>query len=78
MLRRRFHGLTADNSDLNVRVTDLGTMVELPTDTLFAFDSAELGPEAEPKLLKATELVRRGGPGSVGVVGHTDANGGDA
>ena len=70
--------LTGDVSDLNVRVTELGTVVDLPSDALFEFDKAELTPAATTALRKAAELIRRGAPGPIQVVGHTDSKGDDA
>ncbi|WCT73193.1 OmpA family protein [Sphingomonas naphthae] len=70
--------LTADVSGLNVRITDTATIVDLPTDTLFAFDSAELGPDAAENLGKAADAIRRGAPGPVTIIGHTDGKGSDS
>ena len=50
-------------------------MVELPADTLFAFDVADLSPGAQANLAKAAELVRGAPPGAVAVTGYTDAKG---
>ncbi|MFV0625243.1 OmpA family protein [Sphingomonas sp. ac-8] len=70
--------LTADVSGLTVRTTDYGRVVDLPTDTLFAFDSAELEPGAETNLAKVAELLRSSPPDEVRILGHTDAKGEDA
>lgn len=51
------------------------SQVDLATDVLFAFDSAELGPSAQSALEAAAEEVGRRGPGQVLVVGHTDDQG---
>lgn len=67
--------LSADRSDLSVRVTDLGTVIELPADALFDYDKASLTAAAETELRKAAELIGRGPPGPIQVVGHTDSNG---
>lgn len=77
-LTGRVSGLTGDTSGLNVRQSDLGTVVELPSDTLFAFDSAELGPQAEASLAKAADLIRAAPAGDIAIIGHTDAKGDDA
>lgn len=69
--------LTADTSGLMVRVTDTARIVELATDTLFAFDSAKLEPGAEPNLLRTAELIRQAPAGDLRIVGHTDAKGAD-
>ena len=70
--------LRGDVSGLNSRITDTGTIVELPSDALFEFDSAELGPAAEDLLRKALPAVRQAPAGPLGFVGHTDSKGGDA
>ncbi len=77
-LRGEVSGLSGDTSGLATRVTDLGTVVELPTDTLFAFDKADLSPDAEDNLAKAAELIRQAPPGPIAITGHTDAKGDDA
>jgi outer membrane protein OmpA-like peptidoglycan-associated protein len=69
--------LSADKSDLNVRVTDLGTVIDLPADALFDYDEATLTPAAETELRKATALIGRGPAGPVQVIGHTDSKGDD-
>ena len=70
--------LRADTSGLNVRETAFGTVVELPADTLFEFDKAELAPDAATNLAKVAELIRSAPAGAIGIVGHTDAKGDDA
>ncbi|WP_426162831.1 OmpA family protein [Sandarakinorhabdus sp. DWP1-3-1] len=67
--------LSADRSDLKVRVTDLGTIIDLPADALFDYDQATLTPAAETELRKAAELIRRSPGGSITVIGHTDSDG---
>ncbi len=76
-LRAAVSPLSGSTSGLNVRVTDLATIVALPTDALFAFDSAELGPDSVAGLRSTAELIRAGGPGTIEIVGHTDAKGTD-
>ena len=61
-----------------MRVTDISTILDLPTDTLFPFDSAELTPQAAESLGRAAEMVRASGPGKITVAGHTDAKGDEA
>lgn len=70
--------LKADISGLNVRTTDTQTIVDLPADTLFEFDRADLTRAAAANLAKVAELVRRAPAGPVEMVGHTDAKGDDA
>jgi outer membrane protein OmpA-like peptidoglycan-associated protein len=50
--------------------------VSLAADVLFAFDSAELEPAAEPSLAEAGDLLTRA-TGVVTIVGHTDDVGTD-
>lgn len=70
--------LKGDVSGLNVRVTDMGTVIDLPADAVFEFDKAELTPAAAGELLKAAELIRAGPPGAIQVIGHTDSLGDEA
>jgi outer membrane protein OmpA-like peptidoglycan-associated protein len=77
-LRGQVSALHGDTSGLTTRTTAFGTVVELPTDTLFAFDRAELSPQAEADLQHVAELIRRAPPGPIAVTGHTDSKGDDA
>lgn len=61
-----------------VRQTELHTVVELASDVLFDFDSAQLAPDAEAALRHTAELAAAAGSGRITVVGHTDAKGDDA
>ncbi|WP_432769206.1 MAG: OmpA family protein [Sphingopyxis sp.] len=70
--------LTGDVSGLNIRVTDMGTIIDLAADALFEFDKAELTPAAEAQLQKAAALIRKAPAGGIQVIGHTDAKGDDA
>jgi len=76
-LQAQISSLSGSASGFNARVTDTSTIVELASDALFAFDSAELSPEATSSLAKTADLIRAGGPGEVAIVGHTDAKGDD-
>lgn len=72
-------GLSGSTSDLAVRVTDLGTVIDLPADALFAYDKSALSPDAEAQLRKAADIVRASPvTGAIQVIGHTDDHGGDA
>jgi len=77
-LRGQVSALTGDISGLNTRVTDMGTIVDLPADALFEYDKADLTPAAAAQLGKAADLIRRGPPGPIQVIGHTDSRGDDA
>lgn len=70
--------LNADTSGLDVRITETRTIVDLPADTLFAFDRADLTPAATTNLVKVAELVRQAPAGVVELIGHTDAKGDEA
>ena len=70
--------LTGTVSGLNTRVTDMGTIIDLPADALFEYDKAVLTPAAEVELRKAAEMIRRSPPGAIRVVGHTDNKGDEA
>ena len=69
--------LTGAVTDFRVTVTDMGTTVELATDTLFEFDKAELAPNALANLQRVAEMIRSGGAGTVTITGHTDSKGDD-
>lgn len=55
-----------------------GMRVHLSADRLFAGRSADLAPSARDVLLRTAAAVRRGGPGEVMVIGHTDVAGEEA
>jgi len=74
-VRRNASSLTGAVSDLNVRMTDLSLIVELPSDVLFEFDQATLSPAAKTQLTQAADSIRAGGEGTIKVVGHTDSKG---
>ncbi|WOK35935.1 OmpA family protein [Sphingomonas sp. C3-2] len=67
--------LTSKVSGLAIRVTDMGTIVDLPADALFQFDKAELTSSATEQLLKVAELIRGAPEGTIRVIGHTDSKG---
>ena len=77
--------LTGSVSGLNgavtaflVRETATATIVEMAADTLFAFDSADLSPQAQDSLNRLKELIAKGGAGNIVVTGHTDDKGTDS
>ena len=70
--------LNADISGLNVRTSDTQLIVDLPADTLFEFDRADLTPAATANLAKVADLIRQAPAGAIEVAGHTDAKGDDA
>lgn len=70
--------LTGNIREFTVRITASSTIVALPSDTLFAFDKADLTPHALQTLPKVAELIGRGGGGAIVIAGHTDALGSDA
>jgi outer membrane protein OmpA-like peptidoglycan-associated protein len=69
--------LAGDVREFAVRITASSTIVELPSDTLFAFDKADLTPQALQTLPKVADLIRRAGAGDIVIAGHTDALGSD-
>lgn len=77
-LRGTVSALTGTVSGLDTRVTDMGLIIDLPSDALFDFDEATLTPAAEAELRKAADLIRRSPPGGLQVIGHTDDRGDDA
>ena len=70
--------LTGTVSGLNTRITDMGTIIDLPADALFEYDKAVLTQAAEVELRKAAEMIRGSPPGAIRVIGHTDSKGDDA
>lgn len=69
------NAIQAKIEDLRVRETETEIRLELAADVLFAFDSAEVRPEAGAALGRALELVRGKARGAVRIEGHTDAKG---
>lgn len=74
-LTAKVSGLTGDVGGFERRETDTRVILALATDTLFAFDRAELGPNAAANLLKVADGIRAGGAGDVTITGFTDAKG---
>lgn len=75
-LRSNVSPLKGSVADLNVRVTEFGRVVDLPSDALFEYGKADLTPSAETQLRKAAEIIRSSPNGNViGIVGHTDSHG---
>lgn len=71
-------GLTGQITGFSMHQTEAHTVVELASDVLFAFDSAELAPDAETALRRTAELAAGAARGQITVTGHTDSMGGDA
>jgi outer membrane protein OmpA-like peptidoglycan-associated protein len=55
----------------------MNRIVELPSDVLFAFDSADLRPEAVASLREVADEIRGAPAGAIVIVGHTDSKGSD-
>lgn len=70
--------LDADISGLNVRTSETQVVVDLPADTLFEFDRADLTPAASTNLGKVADLIRGAPAGTIAIVGYTDAKGDDS
>ncbi|MBA3562927.1 MAG: OmpA family protein [Gammaproteobacteria bacterium] len=64
--------------DLALEETDTEIRIDLAADVLFAFDSAELQPQAAATLQQAAAVIRERATGTVRIEGHTDAKGDDA
>jgi outer membrane protein OmpA-like peptidoglycan-associated protein len=77
-LRANVSDLTGNISGLNTRVTDMGLIIDLPSDALFDFDKAALTADAEAQLRKAADVIRQSPPGALRIIGHTDDRGDDA
>lgn len=77
-LHAKVSPLSGKLSGLNTRVTDMGTIIDLPSDALFEYDEAALTPAAEVELRKAAELIRASPPGAIEIIGHTDSKGDDS
>lgn len=62
-----------------VREQGATVTVDLAADVLFAFDSADLNPDADTKLTQVAATIRqRGATGGIQIIGHTDDEGTDA
>lgn len=82
-LQLPIHDLTLSVSSLDGSFTDSEDAEErtvtLAADVLFAFDSAELGPQSQASLAEAAEVLRKDAAGkSVNIDGYTDSMGEDA
>lgn len=77
-LTGKVSGLTSKVSGLSIRTTDMGIIIDLPADALFAFDKADLTPAATEQLGKAADVIRSSPPGTIRIVGHSDSKGDDA
>ena len=55
--------LSGEISAFRVSETATTTVVELAADVLFAFDKADLSPQAPAQLQRAADLIRQGGAG---------------
>ncbi len=70
--------LSGTVSGLDTRITDMGTVIDLPSDALFEYDKAALTQAAETELRKAAKLIAQSPPGAIHIIGHTDSKGDDA
>jgi len=87
--QRKILDLVAKVDDLTTKITDLqGNVsveqspkqveVTLAADVFFAFDTADLNPDAQSKLAEASKLIKTEAKGPVKIDGYTDAVGDDA
>src|SRR5471032_268219 len=52
-------------------------IVDLPSDVLFAYDSAKLAAGADVALSRTVRIIAEGGPGPITITGYTDGKGED-
>jgi outer membrane protein OmpA-like peptidoglycan-associated protein len=52
-------------------------IVDLPSDVLFAYDSAKLATGADAALSRTARIIAEGGPGPITITGYTDGKGED-
>jgi outer membrane protein OmpA-like peptidoglycan-associated protein len=57
--------------------SDTAMIIDLPSDVLFAYDSAKLAPGADAALERTTRIIAEGGAGPIGITGYTDGKGED-
>lgn len=76
-LHGQVSALSAGVSGLERRVTDRSVVLALAADTLFAFDRADLNPDATANLQLVADAIRAGAPGDIAIQGYTDSKGGD-
>lgn len=69
--------LARQNTALTVRTDGLELRVAMPGDILFAFDRADIRPEAESTLAALAKMIAATNPATIVVEGHTDAKGSD-
>src|SRR6202050_3150200 len=62
---------------LQVKETTTEVRIDLSADVLFAFDKADLLPEAQKTLSQAAAIIREKAKGAVRIDGYTDAKGSD-
>lgn len=77
-LKYTIEDLGGATRDLEVKETDTEIQIDLAADVLFAFDSAELQPEATEALQQAAAVIGERATGAVRIEGHTDSKGDDA
>lgn len=65
------------SGDVKTEETPKQVQVTLAADVLFAFDQADLAPEAAATIDEVASQLRAGGTGEVEVVGYTDSKGSD-
>lgn len=77
-LKHTIEDIAGASQDLEVKETDTEIRIDLAADVLFAFDSAELQPQATEALQQAAAVIRERATGTVRIEGHTDSKGDDA
>jgi outer membrane protein OmpA-like peptidoglycan-associated protein len=76
-LNYRVDGLGGKVESLQVKETTTEVRIDLSADVLFAFDKADLLPEARQTLAQAAAIIREKAKGAVRIDGYTDAKGSD-
>jgi outer membrane protein OmpA-like peptidoglycan-associated protein len=66
--------IVPDSSVIIIRL-DETTVVRMPSELLFVFDSAEIGEESQAYLEETALMIREAGATTVMIVGHTDGIG---
>src|SRR5688500_14112506 len=74
-LQLRAEDLAGKVKDLAIKEAETEIRIELPADVLFAFDKAEIRPDAERALSEVAEIIKDKATGPVRVEGHTDSKG---
>jgi outer membrane protein OmpA-like peptidoglycan-associated protein len=67
--------VSVHGANVMVQETPKGIRLTVQNDVLFAFDRAELRPEAEQALRRVAEIIHQRNPRAVEIIGYTDSIG---